>query len=124
MLCLAPHSKCLLILLLFKLIYLFYYVYTALLYSAKCVAFNDISPQAPVHFLVIPRKPIAKLSSCVESDADLLGHLMTVVNKVAKQQNLDNGYRVVVNNGPDGAQSVLYLHIHVLGGRQMNWPPG
>jgi histidine triad (HIT) family protein len=60
----------------------------------------------------------------VESDADLLGHLMTVVNKVAKQQNLDNGYRVVVNNGPDGAQSVLYLHIHVLGGRQMNWPPG
>jgi histidine triad (HIT) family protein len=90
----------------------------------KCVAFNDISPQAPVHFLVIPRKPIAKLSSCVESDADLLGHLMTVVNKVAKQQNLDNGYRVVVNNGPDGAQSVLYLHIHVLGGRQMNWPPG
>uniref|UniRef100_A0A1B0G8D0 HIT domain-containing protein n=1 Tax=Glossina morsitans morsitans TaxID=37546 RepID=A0A1B0G8D0_GLOMM len=90
----------------------------------KCVAFHDISPQAPTHFLVIPRKPITMLSDVEDNDEDLLGHLMLVGSKVAKKLGLDNGYRVVINNGKDGAQSVYHLHVHFLGGRQMKWPPG
>ena len=89
----------------------------------QCVAFKDIDPKAPVHFLVIPRKPIPQLSSAKEEDRDLLGHLLLVANKVAQEQGLQQGYRVVINNGRDGAQSVYYLHLHVLGGRQMGWPP-
>ena len=90
----------------------------------KCVAFNDVSPQAPVHFLVIPRKRIAMIEEAEEGDAELLGHLLLVAKKVAKEQGLANGYRLVINNGKDGAQSVYHLHIHVMGGRQLNWPPG
>merc|ERR1712215_106424 len=90
----------------------------------QCVAFMDVSPQAPTHFLVIPRKPIAMLSDVEDSDEALLGHLMIVARKVAKEQGLEKGYRLVVNNGQDGAQSVYHLHIHVMGGRQMSWPPG
>ena len=90
----------------------------------KCVAFDDISPQAPVHFLVIPRKPIAMLSNAEDGDENLLGHLMLVANKVAKEKGLENGFRLVINNGKDGAQSVYHLHLHILGGRQMSWPPG
>lgn len=90
----------------------------------KVVAFNDVNPQAPVHFLVIPRIPIPSLSEASDEDAEILGHLMLTARKVAKDQGLDNGYRLVVNNGKDGAQSVYHLHIHVLGGRQMGWPPG
>lgn len=90
----------------------------------QCVAFDDINPQAPVHFLVIPRKPIAQLSKTEDSDADLLGHLMIVAKKIAKERDLKNGFRLVVNDGPIGAQSVYHLHIHVLSGRQMQWPPG
>jgi len=88
-----------------------------------CVAFMDVSPQAPVHFLVIPRKPIAMLEEAEDSDSALLGHMMIVANKVAMKQGLAKGYRVVVNNGVEGCQSVYHLHIHVLGGRQLNWPP-
>jgi len=90
----------------------------------KCVAFNDVNPQAPVHFLVIPRKRIAMLEEAEDGDGDLLGHLLLTARKVAKEQGLANGYRLVINNGKDGAQSVYHLHIHVLGGRQLNWPPG
>ncbi|XP_052831483.1 uncharacterized HIT-like protein Synpcc7942_1390 [Octopus bimaculoides] len=90
----------------------------------KCIVFSDVQPQAPVHFLVIPRKPIPTLSDVDAEDQMLLGHLLFVAKKVAAQQKLDNGFRVVVNNGVDGAQSVYHLHIHVLGGRQMTWPPG
>nr|XP_022309946.1 histidine triad nucleotide-binding protein 1-like [Crassostrea virginica] len=90
----------------------------------KCAAFNDLSPQAPVHFLVIPKKPISRLSEAEESDAQLLGHLMLVAKKVAKEQGLNEGYRLVVNDGPMGGQSVYHLHIHVMSGRQMGWPPG
>lgn len=90
----------------------------------KCVAFSDINPQAPVHFLVIPRKAIPQLSSAEDEDASLIGHLMIVARKLAKEQGLSNGFRVVVNDGPDGCQSVYHLHIHVLGGREMKWPPG
>uniref|UniRef100_A0A0A9X3V6 Histidine triad nucleotide-binding protein 1 n=1 Tax=Lygus hesperus TaxID=30085 RepID=A0A0A9X3V6_LYGHE len=90
----------------------------------KCIAFHDVSPQAPVHFLVIPRKPIDMLSNAEEEDSALLGHLMITAKKVAKAQGLENGFRLIVNNGKDGAQSVYHLHIHVMGGRQMGWPPG
>ncbi|KAM7348103.1 histidine triad nucleotide binding protein 1 [Cochliomyia hominivorax] len=90
----------------------------------KCVAFHDINAQAPTHFLVIPRKPIVMLSQAEETDANLLGHLMLVGSKVAKQLGLEDGYRVVINNGKHGAQSVYHLHLHFLGGRQMQWPPG
>ncbi|XP_071531510.1 adenosine 5'-monophosphoramidase HINT1 [Panulirus ornatus] len=89
-----------------------------------CVAFNDVSPQAPVHFLVIPRKPLAMLSDAEDCDEQLMGHLMLVASKVAKEQGLSKGFRLVVNNGQEGAQSVYHLHLHVLGGRQMQWPPG
>nr|XP_045608763.1 adenosine 5'-monophosphoramidase HINT1-like [Procambarus clarkii] len=90
----------------------------------QCVAFHDVSPQAPVHFLVIPRKPVAMLSDAEDSDEQLLGHMMIVARKVAKEQGLDKGFRLVVNNGQHGAQSVYHLHLHVMGGRQMHWPPG
>ncbi|XP_071113209.1 adenosine 5'-monophosphoramidase HINT1-like isoform X1 [Haliotis cracherodii] len=90
----------------------------------QCMAFADVNPQAPVHFLVIPRKPITMLSEAVDEDEKLLGHLMVVAKKVAKKQKLDEGYRLVINNGKHGAQSVYHLHIHIIGGRQMSWPPG
>eukprot|EP00904_Undaria_pinnatifida_P014081 jgi/Undpi1/9803/HiC_scaffold_27.g12257.m1 len=91
-----------------------------------CLAFTDISPQAPVHFLVIPksRDGLTQLSKAVESNKALLGHLMFTAQHVAKEQGLDEGFRVVVNDGPAGAQSVYHLHLHVLGGRQLKWPPG
>ncbi|XP_078493448.1 adenosine 5'-monophosphoramidase HINT2-like [Ciona intestinalis] len=89
----------------------------------KCLAFRDIQPQAPVHFLVIPKKPIAQLSKC--DDPELLGHMMVVASKVAKQENIsEDGFRLVVNDGVNGAQSVYHLHLHVMGGRQLGWPPG
>ncbi|XP_014678243.1 PREDICTED: uncharacterized HIT-like protein Synpcc7942_1390 [Priapulus caudatus] len=90
----------------------------------KCMAFNDVQPQAPIHFLVIPKKPIATLADAAEDDTQLLGHLVQVAKRVAIQENMDKGYRLVINNGPDGAQSIYHLHLHVLGGRQMDWPPG
>ncbi|XP_055298050.1 adenosine 5'-monophosphoramidase HINT1 [Sitodiplosis mosellana] len=90
----------------------------------KCVAFNDVNPQAPVHFLVIPRKPISQLSKAQEEDEALLGHLLFVGQKVAAQVGLENGFRVVINDGKDGAQSVYHLHLHFLGKRQLKWPPG
>lgn len=90
----------------------------------QCVAFHDISAQAPTHFLVIPKKSISQLSKATEEDEALLGHLMIVGKKVAAKLGLDDGFRVVVNDGKDGAQSVYHLHLHFLGGRQMRWPPG
>lgn len=94
------------------------------LFHLQCVAFNDLSPQAPIHFLVIPRKPIAMLENAEDGDAELLGRLLVAGKKVAAQVGFANGYRVVINNGKEGAQSVYHLHLHFLGGRQMNWPPG
>lgn len=90
----------------------------------QCVAFNDINPQAPVHFLVIPRKPISQLSKSQLEDEQLLGHLLYVAKVVANQVGLKNGFRTVINDGREGCQSVYHLHIHVLGGRQLSWPPG
>nr|CAH7715266.1 unnamed protein product [Callosobruchus chinensis] len=93
----------------------------------KCLAFNDVNPQAPTHFLVIPKKRIPTLDDSSNSDRDvrneLLGHLVLTAKALA-QKKLPSGYRLVINNGPDGCQSVYHLHIHILGGRQMNWPPG
>ncbi|CAA95802.1 Histidine triad nucleotide-binding protein 1 [Caenorhabditis elegans] len=90
----------------------------------EALAFHDVSPQAPIHFLVIPKRRIDMLENAVDSDAALIGKLMVTASKVAKQLGMANGYRVVVNNGKDGAQSVFHLHLHVLGGRQLQWPPG
>ncbi|VDN14752.1 unnamed protein product [Dibothriocephalus latus] len=90
----------------------------------QCMAFDDVSPQAPVHFLVIPKKPIEMLGSAKKEDESLLGHLLFVAKTVADQKGLKNGYRVVVNNGKEGCQSVYHLHLHVIGGRQLGWPPG
>jgi len=89
----------------------------------KCIAFNDISPQAPTHILVIPRKGIPKLSESQEDDRDLLGHLMLSATQIAKKLNLDD-YRLVINNGADAGQTVFHLHIHILAGRPFGWPPG
>ena len=93
----------------------------------KCLAFRDVSPQAPVHFLVIPKVKgrLSRLCNAEESDTPLLGHLVYVASKVAKQEGLgEDGFRLVINDGPNGSQSVYHLHIHVLGARQMTWPPG
>jgi histidine triad (HIT) family protein len=89
----------------------------------RAVAFHDVNPQAPAHFLVIPRKAIPKLADASEEDASLLGHLMLVANRVAREAGLAD-YRVVVNNGTGAGQSVFHVHLHVLGGRPLKWPPG
>ncbi|MBR8828747.1 MAG: histidine triad nucleotide-binding protein [Gomphosphaeria aponina SAG 52.96 = DSM 107014] len=88
------------------------------------LAFKDINPQAPIHILVIPKKPISKLDEATIEDQALLGHLLLSVKKVAQQVGLSNGYRVVCNNGVDGGQTVDHLHFHILGDRLMSWPPG
>ena len=88
-----------------------------------CIAFNDISAQAPIHYLVIPKKPIVSLYECLESDADLLGHLLFVVSKIAKSKNLKN-WRTVINTCAESGQTVFHLHIHFLSGRKLQWPPG
>jgi histidine triad (HIT) family protein len=89
-----------------------------------CVAFKDIDPRAPTHILVIPRKEIRSLAEVEEADATLLGHLMVAISKIAREQGLDSGFRVVTNTGKWGGQSVDHLHFHLLGGRQLSWPPG
>jgi len=89
-----------------------------------CLAFRDINPQAPVHILVIPKKPIPQLAAATPEDHGVLGHLLLVVTRVAEQVDLANGYRVVINNGADAGQSVDHLHLHILGGRSLGWPPG
>jgi len=88
------------------------------------LAFPDINPQAPEHILVIPKKHIASLAHATPEDAAMLGHLIWAVGEVAREQNLANGYRLVINTGPDGGQTVDHLHVHLLGGRHMTWPPG
>ena len=88
------------------------------------LAFKDIQPQAPVHILVIPKKPIVKLDEAESQDQALLGHLLLTAKRVAKEAGLENGYRIVINTDADGGQTVYHLHLHILGGRQMAWPPG
>ncbi|UBF27331.1 histidine triad nucleotide-binding protein [Kovacikia minuta CCNUW1] len=88
------------------------------------IAFRDVNPQAPVHILVIPKQPIAQLSDAESKDHALMGHLLLTAKRVAEQEGLTNGYRLVINTGSDGGQTVYHLHLHILGGRQMSWPPG
>ena len=88
-----------------------------------CLAFNDISPQAPMHILIIPKKPIVKVADAESDDAQLLGHLMIKAGEIAKQRGYDD-FRLVINNGAGAGQSVFHLHIHILGGRPFSWPPG
>jgi histidine triad (HIT) family protein len=89
------------------------------------LAFRDVSPQAPVHVLVIPKRRIVGVATASDDDTEILGHLLQVCRKVAVQEGIaDGGYRIVTNNGGDGGQSVDHLHFHVLGGRRLTWPPG
>lgn len=93
--------------------------------DAQVVAFHDIRPQAPTHILVVPREPIARLDAADNGNQPLLGHLLLTAAALARQLGLDKtGYRVVINNGLHGGESVPHLHLHLLGGRQMGWPPG
>lgn len=88
-------------------------------------AFRDLHPGAPTHVLIIPRKPIPKITDATEEDAALLGRLFLVANKVAEQEGLaEKGFRYVINCGDEGGQTVYHLHLHLLGGRPLSWPPG
>src|SRR5437867_3935854 len=91
----------------------------------KVVAFKDIKPGAPVHVLIIPRKPIPRIAEAKPEDHAVLGHPLLKAAEIAKQLGLDEkGFRLVINNGPDAGESVPHLHLHILGGRPMSWPPG
>jgi histidine triad (HIT) family protein len=88
------------------------------------IAFRDIHPAAPVHVLIVPKKPIPRIAEAQADDQKLLGHLLIKAAEVAQQLGLSNGYRLVINNGADGGETVPHLHCHILGGRHMDWPPG
>jgi len=90
-----------------------------------CLAFHDVQPQAPVHILVIPKREIPRIAATKVEDEPLLGHLIFIAQTIARQEGLhESGFRLVINNGPDGGESVPHLHVHLLGGRPMAWPPG
>lgn len=90
-----------------------------------CLAFTDVNPQAPTHILVIPKKTIPNLSDAEAEDEELLGHLLLTVKQIAQQVGVaDSGYRVVINTGENGGQTVFHLHLHLLAGRPLQWPPG
>ena len=89
-----------------------------------CMAFYDLSPQAPVHFLVIPKAHITSVNEVSAENNHIIGHIFMVIGKIAKELSLDNGYRVVTNCGEDGGQTVAHLHFHVLAKRSLTWPPG
>ncbi len=90
----------------------------------SCLAFRDINPQAPVHILIVPKKPIAKISDATEDDQALLGHLMLKAAEVAQQEGYGDAFRLIVNNGEAVGQQVFHIHIHILAGRGFSWPPG
>jgi histidine triad (HIT) family protein len=90
----------------------------------RCIALHDIQPQAPLHLLIIPKRPIPRLGEATDADEAVLGHLLLVARDLAKKLDLKNGYRLVINNGPDACESVPHLHIHLIARRQMSWPPG
>ena len=89
-----------------------------------CLAFRDVNPQAPVHILIIPKKDIPQLSAATIEDQNLLGHLLLTAKQIADQVGLNKGYRLVINNGEDGGQTVYHLQCHLLGDRALGWPPG
>jgi len=88
------------------------------------VAFHDIAKQAPTHVIIIPKKHIPQLSKATDADAPVLGHLLLVANRLAKELKLDDGFRIVINDGKHAGQTVFHLHVHLLAGRAMGWPPG
>ena len=90
----------------------------------QCIAFRDVAPQAPLHALVIPRREIAMASQAEPDDEKLLGHLIVVAGRVAKQEGYADSFRLVINNGEAAGQTVFHLHVHVLAGRGLGWPPG
>ena len=90
----------------------------------KCFALEDINPQAPVHILIIPHKEIAKISDSTREDKELLGHLLLVSKTIAQKYELENNYRLIINNGAGAGQSVFHIHVHLMGGRSLDWPPG
>ena len=90
----------------------------------KCFAIEDINPQAPVHILIIPHKEIAKISDSTPEDKELLGHLLQVSKTIAQKYELENNYRLIINNGAGAGQSVFHIHVHLMGGRSLDWPPG
>lgn len=91
----------------------------------QCLGFRDISPQAPVHILLVPKKLIARIGATQADDQSLLGHLILTAAEIARRENIaSSGYRLIINNGPHGGESVPHLHLHILGGRHMDWPPG
>jgi histidine triad (HIT) family protein len=90
----------------------------------RCLAFHDINPQAPTHVVVIPKKEIPTVNDVTEADESLVGHLFVAIGKIAAQLGLPDGYRVVVNCGKDAGQEVMHLHLHMLAGRRLRWPPG
>ena len=92
-----------------------------------CIAFRDVNAQAPVHILVVPKKVISRVGEAEEEDGPALGHLLLTAGKIARDlgfNSTDKGFRLVINNGKDGGESVPHLHVHLLAGRQMTWPPG
>ena len=89
-----------------------------------CLAFRDVNPQAPTHVLLIPKKEIPRLCDATAEDERLLGHMMLAAGKIAAQLGVGEAFRLVVNNGAEAGQSVFHLHLHILGGRRMTWPPG
>jgi histidine triad (HIT) family protein len=98
---------------------------TILFEDERCIAFRDISPQAPVHVLIIPRKAIPRVGVATPPDESLLGHLLLTAAAVARSEGIaESGYRLIVNNGPHGGEAVPHLHVHLLGGRPLLWPPG
>jgi histidine triad (HIT) family protein len=97
---------------------------SAVYQDEQCYAFADIHPQAPVHVLIAPRKHVVSLADAEEGDKPLLGHLLWVAAEIARAKGLEKGYRVVINSGENGGQTVDHIHVHVLGGRPMHWPPG
>jgi len=90
----------------------------------RCIVIHDIQPQAPVHMLIVPKQVIARVDAASAADEPILGHLIAVAAIVAKKLGLANGYRLVINNGPDACESVPHLHVHMLARRQLGWPPG
>ena len=90
----------------------------------KMICFHDLEPQAPVHVLVIPKKHISSLDAVTEEDRELMGYIMFKIHELAADLGLENGYRVVINNGEDAFQTVKHLHFHILGKRKLTWPPG
>lgn len=92
--------------------------------DAHCIVIHDIDPQAPVHLLVIPKELLERVGVATKASQSLLGHLLLTAKEVANKLRLEDGFRIVINNGRDGGETVPHLHVHVLGGRAMKWPPG